>query len=649
MLMEGLQGSELHVVSLGNDSSLESLADLLDTNGHNTLVLQPEEGLVDLVEMVKQVYPEGDLRALHLYGHGMAGSQQLGRDTISQTTILEQNELWEELGNFTTDDSDLLLYGCKTGARLDGTTITDALAKVSGMDVAASDNITGSPSSINGADWDLEVQSGTINTSVASITSQWVGELMLEWYDSNQYPYQIAPLRWSTDSEDPAQERAQLTVPLDYARPNGQTATIAMGRIKASGKNPIGSLFFNPGGPGGSGLDSLQYIHRNLPEAIRERFHIVSFDPRGIGDSTPTLEFQNAPFPITPEQGTTDWTSTLDQSRDSFRKINIKTQAENQKFINYLGTKNVARDLELMRRAVGEDKLNFLGLSYGTRIGYTYATMFPKNIRTLILDGNINPNGDYADLTTSATGPDIALDLVRKKDPTIAEAFDRSFENLKNSPISLGENLNFNLTDYIELATKFLSQGPKSIDQIQYLSKLVVDAKSDSSESEAAKTILKRNKPIKNENAGGMFAVVNLLDYADRPTEQQQHSNVKAATSKGPLTGPLAVNYAAGGDGFQLRPEPVPDMSLQRLKNKVAQIPVLISNATADAMTPRFWAVPMTKAFASHSFLEQISTKHCISLNPDPCVRSAIETYLIDRKLPQSEICPWPEASDEST
>ena len=93
MLMEGLQGSELHVVSLGNDSSLESLADLLDTNGHNTLVLQPEEGLVDLVEMVKQVYPEGDLRALHLYGHGMAGSQQLGRDTISQTTILEQNEL----------------------------------------------------------------------------------------------------------------------------------------------------------------------------------------------------------------------------------------------------------------------------------------------------------------------------------------------------------------------------------------------------------------------------------------------------------------------------------------------------------------------------------------------------------------------------
>ena len=144
-----------------------------------------------------------------------------------------------------------------------------------------------------------------------------------------------------------------------------------------------------------------------------------------------------------------------------------------------------------------------------------------------------------------------------------------------------------------------------------------------------------------------MFAVVNLLDYADRPTDQQQFRNVEAAMSEGPLAGPLAVNYSAGGAGFELESEPVPDMSLQRLKNKVAKIPVLISNATADAMTPRFWAIPMTEAFASHSFLEQTSTQHCISLNPDHCIRKAVETYLIKGKLPQSEICPWPEASED--
>ena len=158
MVMGGLESSELHVVSLSNDPNLETLADLLNANGHTTLLLQPEEGLVDLVEMVRQAYPGGDLSALHLYGHGMAGSQQLGRDTISQATINDQNELWEELGQLTTDDSDLLLYGCNTGNGRDGTIIADALAEVSGMDVAASDDITGSPSSLNDADWDLEVQ-----------------------------------------------------------------------------------------------------------------------------------------------------------------------------------------------------------------------------------------------------------------------------------------------------------------------------------------------------------------------------------------------------------------------------------------------------------------------------------------------------------
>ena len=647
MVMGGLESSELHVVSLNNDPNLETLADLLNANGHTTLLLQPEEGLVDLVEMVRQAYPGGDLSALHLYGHGMAGSQQLGRDTISQATINDQNELWEELGQLTTDDSDLLLYGCNTGNGRDGTIIADALAEVSGMDVAASDDITGSPSSLNDADWDLEVQTGSINTSVASITSQWVGELKLEWYDPDNYPYKIAPLRWTEDPQDPELERAKLTVPLDYDRPNGQTATIAMGRIKATGRNPIGSLFFNPGGPGGSGLNSLRSTYNDLPEAVRQQFHLVSFDPRGIGASTPTLEVKNAPFPIPPDQGSTDWTTTLDQSRDNFRTINTQTQADNQSFINHLGTKNVARDLELMRRAVGDNKLNFLGFSYGTRIGYTYATMFPENIRTLILDGNINPNGDYADLTSSAIGPDIALDLVREKSPSVVEAFDIGFHIIKDSPIPLEENLNFNLNDYIEVATGQLSLGPQFIDRIKSLSKFVVDAASGSAEAEEAKTTLKRIKPTKNTNAGGMFAVVNLLDYADRPTEQQQYRNVEAAMSEGPLAGPLAVNYSAGGAGFELESEPVPDMSLQRLKNKVAKIPVLISNATADAMTPRFWAIPMTEAFASHSFLEQTSTQHCISLNPDHCIRKAVETYLIKGKLPQSEICPWPEASED--
>lgn len=641
--MTGSEHSDLHVISLGDDPSLGALADLLETTGHRTILLQPHEGLADLVETVRSLNAEGDLQALHLYGHGSEGVQQLGRDTITPATVKAQQSLWHQLAQFTREGSDILLYGCQTGAGPSGANLVDALSQASGMDVAASDDITGSTNILDRGDWDLEVRRGSVSTTAAAITRQWEGDLQLEhWDHSDHYPFQLAPLRWSVDPQDPGQERAVLTVPLDYDRPDKETATIAMGRIPATGKAPIGSLFFNPGGPGGSGLNSLRYIHSRLPEAVQERFDLVSFDPRGIGASTPTLKASDGEFPITPEPGSTDWTATLDASREVFRATNIQTQIANHSFINHLGTKNVARDLEMMRQAIGDDKLNYLGLSYGTRIGYTYAAMFPNNIRTLILDGNINPNGDYADLTAGAAGPDIALNLTKEKDPSVAEAFNLGFNTLRQSSIPLGNGLSFNLNDYIELATARLAAGPESLDQIKNLSSIVIDAASATPEAADAQSKLSTYKPQQNDNAGGMFSVVNLLDYADRPTEQQQHSNVETVMRKGPLGGPLAVSYAAGGEGFQLNAEPVPDMSRQRLKDKVAQIPVLISNATADAMTPRFWAVPMTEAFTNHSFLEQISTKHCISLNPDSCLRSAVETYLLKAELPPSDLCPWP-------
>ena len=112
-------------------------------------------------------------------------------------------------------------------------------------------------------------------------------------------------LTWSdcSDETSPTRQCATLEVPLDYDRPNRGTVALAMARVPASGPNPIGSLFFNPGGPGGSGTAVLDYDVSQMSEDMKERFHIVSWDPRGVGQTTPKLESCDNPFPVLPATG----------------------------------------------------------------------------------------------------------------------------------------------------------------------------------------------------------------------------------------------------------------------------------------------------------------------------------------------------------
>ena len=142
-------------------------------------------------------------------------------------------------------------------------------------------------------------------------------------------------------------------------------------------------------------------------------------------------------FPVLDETGKVDWDNGLSKSRKQWRRANQACQIENSQIINHLGTRNVARDLNKMRQAVGDAELTYHGMSYGTRIGYTYAAMFPKKVRALVLDGNINPSGNFADLANSAVGADLALDFVNKHAPSVTEAFQRGDKILSRKPIDL--------------------------------------------------------------------------------------------------------------------------------------------------------------------------------------------------------------------
>jgi pimeloyl-ACP methyl ester carboxylesterase len=186
-----------------------------------------------------------------------------------------------------------------------------------------------------------------------------------------------------------------VQVPLDYDTPNGATISLAVVRLPAA--NPaarIGSLFLNPGGPGGSGVNFTVFAGPFLyTDEVRAKFDLVGFDPRGIARSTGLRCFgtdkQWAPyftpftFPSTPAE------EQIWINADLY--LDSSCAQRGGQIAEHMSTANVARDLDMLRQAVGDAKLTYAGYSYGTMIGQTYANMFPRNVRAIIIDGVLDP------------------------------------------------------------------------------------------------------------------------------------------------------------------------------------------------------------------------------------------------------------------
>ncbi|MFD9886201.1 alpha/beta hydrolase [Streptomyces alboflavus] len=205
-------------------------------------------------------------------------------------------------------------------------------------------------------------------------------------------PYTRQKLTWKRCAADqPATYRcATLKVPLDYSKPEGKRIDVAISRVKTSvpGKRR-GVLTFNPGGPGAAGLDLSLMFAKGLPKNVREQYDMVGFDPRGIGESTPlacglTDAEQAYPRPTrsaAEAAANNKWAKTVaDKCRDKYGKL-----------LPHISTRNTARDMDVMRAALGEKKLSYFGVSYGTALGAVYMQLFPQRADRFVLDSAVDP------------------------------------------------------------------------------------------------------------------------------------------------------------------------------------------------------------------------------------------------------------------
>jgi pimeloyl-ACP methyl ester carboxylesterase len=199
---------------------------------------------------------------------------------------------------------------------------------------------------------------------------------------------------------DPGLQCAYLTVPLDYANPNGRVIKVGLLRRPASDPaNRIGSLVLNPGGPGGSGMSTAASLADTITSNdLGRRFDFVGFDPRGVGSSEPQVVCR------TPAERDAErlMDINVDTSPAGVARTENQEKADDQGCVTRtgkdvlanIGTREVVRDMDVMRSALGDEKLTYLGYSYGTRIGSSYAEAFPHNVRALILDGALDPAQD---------------------------------------------------------------------------------------------------------------------------------------------------------------------------------------------------------------------------------------------------------------
>jgi len=458
----------------------------------------------------------------------------------------------------------------------------------------------------------------------------------------------VPPVVWSGCGAD--LQCGSVTVPLDYSRPGGRTIQVAVERRPAAEPSQrIGSLVINPGGPGTSGIDDMENELSVLTPGLLDRFDIVSFDPRGVERSAPVECGPGSPTSPTsaPSPTTTSTTpspplpdpvpaTTADQRAAAAqdRAYGAACAKYSNGVLPYVGTVDAARDLDRIRAALGDQKLTFIGHSYGTLLGAEYAEMYPGHVRAMVLDGAIDPAlgtdqmaldqaqgfesvlDDFFTWCASAsscpwrTGPDPTAALVALIDgsrthplPAVGgrEAGPGEFYNAllddlyaRSSWPSLGDALAQaaagNGTDLVGLSDTYSSGG--------------------------------------STNGGDANNAINCLDHPVSRDLSTYPALAAQAAAVAPVFGPVLawglLQCAVWPAAPTRTPGPI---------SAPGSPPILVTGTTGDPATPYPWAEALASELQHGELVTWVGENH-VAYFYSPCVRAIDEAYLVAGSLP---------------
>lgn len=438
-------------------------------------------------------------------------------------------------------------------------------------------------------------------------------------------------------------ECARLAVPLDYDDPAGDEASIAVVRIPARGE-AVAPLVTNPGGPGGTGIMTAALMTLSLPDSeITERFDIVGFDPRGVGASVPAVscmtdaEADDGSVRTSSIDGTTAWTP--ETTRDLLERC--ADGVGGAEVLPHLGTRDAARDMDVLRAALGQEQLTYLGQSYGSRLGAVYAEQFPDRVRAMVLDGAGDPTagtierriqayagfqGAFEEFTAWCTS---LADCPLGTDPAAAlERYHAIVRPLLDAPVpALGRELTF------DDAIGGLISGLYSQAAWPRMSAGLAELRNGTGDE-----LLQLGRDFVGRAPGGEWPsftssnlVIDCMDEQRFDADQAQDLR-EAIHEAAPFMDP-GIEVPGARDACEQWPAE-PSLGIPYAQDVVGLPTTLVVSITGDPTTPHAGAVVMAESLGSALLTVEGVGHTTIMGGTTPCADAIVARYLVDLEAP---------------
>lgn len=455
-------------------------------------------------------------------------------------------------------------------------------------------------------------------------------------------------LRWSSCRD--GDECATLEVPLDYSQPDGKTIGIAVLRNAADRPSErVGDLVVNPGGPGAPGTDyaATSSDYPNFPSTIYRHYDVVGFDPRGTGESAPVDCLSDSqldafvaadPDPDTPAE-----VQEFVKDSDEFGPGCERRSGD---LYRHLSTHDAARDMDVLRAALGDDHLDYLGASYGTKLGATYADLFPKRVGRMVLDGAIDPTLSSLDSSLQqAHGFQVAIEAyvdhcIKKGDCYLGSTREAALQRIRSfldevdaKPLRVGTRELTSGTAFLGIITPLYNN-----DYWSYLDQALASAlKGDGRGLLGFADVYTSRKQGGgySDNSSEAIYAINCDDDPSSVAPDQIPALFPRFEQESPTFGRI---FAWGMIGCRslgpAKGTPAPDWHLDAKD----AAPIVVIGTTRDPATPLAWAKALASQLESGVLITRDGDGHTGFNMGNDCVDNAVEAYLIEGKAPQHDL-----------
>lgn len=441
---------------------------------------------------------------------------------------------------------------------------------------------------------------------------------------------------------------ATMRVPLDYAHPvAADDLKLVVARKKATGGagagKKLGSLLVNPGGPGGSAIDYLQYAALGYPTAVTSRYDMVAVDPRGVARSAPVECLTDRQMDAyTAVDTTPDTPAEINALAAADRSFDASCDRRSAKLLGHVSTVDSARDMDVLRALLGDPKLAYVGKSYGTFLGATYAGLFPQRVGRLVLDGAMDPSVDALESSRAQAGGfevafnAFAADCVKRAGcplgtTSVADAgtqLDAFFTSLDAHPDKTGTSRP--LTE--ALGTTGVIAAMYDQGSWPSLRAALTSAKKGDGGPllKLSDSYYERDDSGKYSNLMYANAAVNCLDL---PPALKSPADVEKALPSFRKASPhFGTDLAWSSLVCAYWPQPATGHAA-RITAKGAA-PILVVGTTRDPATPYAWAVSLASQLSSGHLLTYVGDGHTAYARGSSCIDSAVNAYLVAGTVP---------------